>query len=64
MAAGIGSTCAKDTYIGSTYAVGSWIGCASIGDTCIGCISGPGINDCCLQLFMGLIFTSIDGMNC
>ena len=35
MAAGIRSTCTKDTCIGSTYAVGTWIGCAGVGGACI-----------------------------
>ncbi len=82
MAAGIGSTYARDTCINSTCAMGTWIGYTGVASACTGGICaksasvggvepralvglgvtlvGLGLNNCCLQLFMGLIFALIE----
>ncbi len=72
----IGSTCAVGTWIGCAGVEGACTGGVCAKSASVGgvepralaglgvTLAGPGVNDCCLRSFMGLIFALTKGVCC
>ena len=72
----IGNTCAVGTLIGYAKVGGTCTGGICAKSAFVGVVepralarlwvtlAGSGVNDCCLRLFIGLIFALMDGVSC